>query len=107
MERKGNVSTNLSDHKARNDKYHHETISSNGDAVIGIGSQSHRGATSISKEIRKQSNALRFNTQNPNGDSSMQPCYAKRMQDYGKDHETASANISGKKMNAFNREALS
>ena len=65
------MSTNLSEKKSRNDvKYQHEssTISSNGDTGLVMGSQSHRGATSISKEIRKQSNALRFNTQNPNGD---------------------------------------
>lgn len=102
-----NKSTNLSDKKSRNDKFNVDTLSSNGADGLGLGSQSHRGATSISKEIRKQSNALRFNTQNANAESSMQPSYHKRMQDYGKDHETASANISAKKMNALNREALS
>lgn len=73
-----------------------------------MGSVSHRDAASISKEIRKKSNALRFNTQAQNADSSMQPSYHKRMQDYAYDHETASAQISAKKnMTALNRDALS
>lgn len=103
-ERHGTKSTNLSDKKSRNDKIH-DTLSSGGDG-FGIGSQSHRGATSISKEIRKMSNNLRFNTQNVGAEIGMQPSYQKRMQDY-KDHETASANISAKKMTTANREALS
>ena len=52
VERNATKSTNLSDKKSRNDKFTHDTLSSGGDGMV-IGSQSHRGATSISKEIRK------------------------------------------------------
>lgn len=68
-ERHGTKSTNLSDKKSRNDKIH-DTLSSGGEG-FGIGSQSHRGATSISKEIRKMSNNLRFNTQNVGAEGGM------------------------------------